>query len=73
MRADPCLAFAKEIDTISKVCSFATSTPTKTEISKGSIVEYIYDGLLELYQKYDQLALRGRILQCLGTASIIQP
>ncbi|KAF8073449.1 hypothetical protein FPV67DRAFT_1559883 [Lyophyllum atratum] len=42
-------------------------------ISQGSIVEHIYDSLLQLYEKYDIASLRGRILQCLGFLFRAQP
>lgn len=42
-------------------------------ISVGPIVEHIYDSLLQLYEKFDNSALRGRILQCLGFLFRAQP
>ncbi|KIY69312.1 hypothetical protein CYLTODRAFT_436196 [Cylindrobasidium torrendii FP15055 ss-10] len=42
-------------------------------ITKGSIVEYIYDSLLKLYGKYRQPTLKGRFLQCLGFIFRAQP
>ncbi|OAX39889.1 hypothetical protein K503DRAFT_738603 [Rhizopogon vinicolor AM-OR11-026] len=35
-------------------------------VSQGPIVEHIYTSLLELYKKYEDIGLKGRILQCLG-------
>lgn len=42
-------------------------------ISKGSILEHIYNSLLSLHQKYADPDLRGRILQCLGFLFRSQP
>ncbi|KAG5351628.1 hypothetical protein C0989_005551 [Termitomyces sp. Mn162] len=42
-------------------------------ISQGSIVEHIYDSLLQLYAKYTVPSLQGRILQCLGFLFRAQP
>ncbi|KAK0188221.1 hypothetical protein F5146DRAFT_1062556 [Armillaria mellea] len=42
-------------------------------ISKGSILEHIYNSLLSLHQKYTDADLRGRILQCLGFLFRAQP
>ncbi|KAG6919647.1 hypothetical protein DXG01_003511 [Tephrocybe rancida] len=42
-------------------------------ISEGSIVEHIYDSLLQLYSKYTVTSLQGRILQCLGFLFRAQP
>ncbi|RDB15317.1 Protein rad9 [Hypsizygus marmoreus] len=42
-------------------------------ISQGPIVEHIYNSLLQLYEKYDNSSLRGRILQCLGFLFRAQP
>lgn len=37
-----------------------------SSILQGPIVEHIYNSLLQLYEKFDNSALRLRILQCLG-------
>ncbi|KII90510.1 hypothetical protein PLICRDRAFT_697054 [Plicaturopsis crispa FD-325 SS-3] len=42
-------------------------------ITKGSIIEHIYSSLLKLYEKYSELGLRGRVLQCLGFLFRAQP
>ncbi|KAF9267598.1 hypothetical protein L218DRAFT_955463 [Marasmius fiardii PR-910] len=42
-------------------------------ISEGSIIEHIYSSLLTLLDKYDDLTLRPRILQCLGFLFRAQP
>ncbi|KAF5374102.1 hypothetical protein D9615_008832 [Tricholomella constricta] len=42
-------------------------------ISDESIVEHIYNSLLQLYEKYNISSLRGRILQCLGFLFRAQP
>ncbi|KZT11764.1 uncharacterized protein LAESUDRAFT_733751 [Laetiporus sulphureus 93-53] len=42
-------------------------------ITKGSIFEHVYRSLLTLYEKYQNLGLRGRILQCLGFLFRAQP
>ncbi|KAG1743247.1 uncharacterized protein EDB91DRAFT_1126495 [Suillus paluster] len=42
-------------------------------VSSGPIVEHIYKSLLELYEKYDDNGLKGRILQCLGFLFRAQP
>ncbi|KAG0704778.1 hypothetical protein DFH29DRAFT_981273 [Suillus ampliporus] len=42
-------------------------------VSPGPIVEHIYKSLLELYEKYDDIGLKGRILQCLGFLFRAQP
>ncbi|GLB45503.1 putative sister chromatid cohesion protein [Lyophyllum shimeji] len=47
--------------------------PDIDRISQASIVEHIYDSLLQLYEKYDIPSLRGRILQCLGFLFRAQP
>ncbi|KAF9005451.1 hypothetical protein BDQ17DRAFT_1353128 [Cyathus striatus] len=47
--------------------------PDIDSISRGPIVEYIYDTLLKLYNKYDNTSLRGRVLQCLGFLFRAQP
>ncbi|KAF4581480.1 Sister chromatid cohesion protein 2 [Pleurotus pulmonarius] len=47
--------------------------PVLNGITQGSIMEHIYDSLLKLYDKYTDLTLRGRILQCLGFLFRAQP
>lgn len=42
-------------------------------VSPGPIVEHIYKSLLELYEKYNDVGLKGRILQCLGFLFRAQP
>lgn len=42
-------------------------------LSPGPIVEHIYKSLLELYEKYNDVGLKGRILQCLGFLFRAQP
>ncbi|KAF8648994.1 hypothetical protein AX16_006108 [Volvariella volvacea WC 439] len=42
-------------------------------ISRGPIIEHLYDSLLKLYNKFDIPSLRGRILQCLGFLFRAQP
>ncbi|EGN98100.1 hypothetical protein SERLA73DRAFT_109431 [Serpula lacrymans var. lacrymans S7.3] len=42
-------------------------------ITRGSVVEHIYNSLLKLYEKYDDIGLQGRILQCLGFLFRAQP
>ncbi|KAI0734724.1 hypothetical protein C8Q72DRAFT_321316 [Fomitopsis betulina] len=42
-------------------------------ISKGSIIEHVYNSLLKLYHNYADVGLRGRILQCLGFLFRAQP
>ncbi|KAF7365521.1 Sister chromatid cohesion protein [Mycena venus] len=49
---------------ISDLDSISPSTP---------IIEHIYNSLLQLYEKYDNADLRGRILQCLGFLFRAQP
>ncbi|KAG6812718.1 radiation sensitive protein rad9 [Tricholoma furcatifolium] len=44
-----------------------------TSISQESIIEHIYDSLLQLYAKYTVSSLQGRILQCLGFLFRAQP
>ncbi|KAI0823297.1 hypothetical protein BC628DRAFT_1504458 [Trametes gibbosa] len=43
------------------------------KITKGSVTEHVYLRLLELYDKYEDNGLRGRILQCLGFLFRAQP
>ncbi|KAG1749340.1 hypothetical protein EDB19DRAFT_1682083 [Suillus lakei] len=47
--------------------------PDLNSMSPGPIVEHIYKGLLELYEKYNDVGLKGRILQCLGFLFRAQP
>ncbi|KAI9443068.1 hypothetical protein H4582DRAFT_1808792 [Lactarius indigo] len=42
-------------------------------VSKGSIIEHVYNSLLNLYQKQSEPGLRGRTLQCLGFLFRTQP
>ncbi|KAI0265712.1 hypothetical protein BC834DRAFT_970070 [Gloeopeniophorella convolvens] len=42
-------------------------------VSKGSIIEHVYTGLLGLYQKHSESGLRVRVLQCLGFLFRAQP
>ncbi|KAG1898204.1 uncharacterized protein F5891DRAFT_490571 [Suillus fuscotomentosus] len=47
--------------------------PELNSVSPGPIVEHIYKSLLELYEKYNDVGLKGRILQCLGFLFRAQP
>ncbi|KAG2340137.1 hypothetical protein BDR05DRAFT_553803 [Suillus weaverae] len=47
--------------------------PDLNSVSPGPIVEHIYKSLLELYEKYNDVGLKGRILQCLGFLFRAQP
>ncbi|KAI9448916.1 sister chromatid cohesion C-terminus-domain-containing protein [Russula earlei] len=42
-------------------------------VSKGSIIEHVYNSLLSLYQSHSEPGLRGRTLQCLGFLFRAQP
>lgn len=42
-------------------------------VSKGSIIEHVYNSLLGLYQKHSDPGLHGRTLQCLGFLFRAQP
>ncbi|KAH9175682.1 hypothetical protein EDB89DRAFT_2135583 [Lactarius sanguifluus] len=42
-------------------------------VSKGSLIEHVYNSLLNLYQKQSEPGLRGRTLQCLGFLFRTQP
>ncbi|KAH9961425.1 hypothetical protein BGW80DRAFT_1438760 [Lactifluus volemus] len=42
-------------------------------VSKGSIIEHVYNSLLSLYQLHSEPGLRGRTLQCLGFLFRAQP
>ncbi|KAF9806781.1 hypothetical protein IEO21_08541 [Rhodonia placenta] len=42
-------------------------------VTKGSVIEHVYQSLLELYDKYRDVGLRGRILQCMGFLFRAQP
>ncbi|KAG6831056.1 hypothetical protein H0H87_006298, partial [Tephrocybe sp. NHM501043] len=44
-----------------------------SSITQGSIMEHIYDSLLQLYSKYTVASLQGRLLQCLGFLFRAQP
>ncbi|TFK69516.1 protein rad9 [Pluteus cervinus] len=51
----------------------ADLAPEINGISTKSIVEHIYDSLLRLYEKFTNVTLRNRILQCLGFLFRAQP
>ncbi|EMD39745.1 hypothetical protein CERSUDRAFT_150412 [Gelatoporia subvermispora B] len=42
-------------------------------ITKDSVIVHVYRSLLQLHAKYDDVGLRGRILQCLGFLFRAQP
>ncbi|KAA1473731.1 hypothetical protein DENSPDRAFT_882264 [Dentipellis sp. KUC8613] len=42
-------------------------------VTKGPILEHVYNSLLKLYRKYKEGGIRGRVLQCLGFLFRAQP
>ncbi|KAK2465765.1 hypothetical protein APHAL10511_002309 [Amanita phalloides] len=47
--------------------------PEIDSISRTSIVEYTYNSLIQLYEKYDSIPIQARLLQCLGFLFRAQP
>ncbi|PFH53278.1 hypothetical protein AMATHDRAFT_73479 [Amanita thiersii Skay4041] len=48
-------------------------SPEIDSISRGSIIEHVYNSLIQLYDKYPDSSLRVRVLQCLGFLFRAQP
>lgn len=55
-----------DIDSLSQVSSDLDTLYKMLTLAQGSITEHIYTLFLKLYNRFSEVSLRSRLLQCLG-------